>query len=499
MTDRVQKAGRHLATWTLLTLCMLAFGCQDAPNRKVEVLAAASMADVLPEIAREFEARHGIEVELSFDSTSRVARQIESGAPADVFVSANVQWVDYLDEQNALKPSTRRVFAGNRLVWIEPAERPSGAKSLADAVKRKPDRLALADRAVPAGAYAEQALRHEGYFAGLQPTVVRAPHVRAVVEWVARGEADAGICYRTDAIGRETIRTGFELPLESHDTIQYEAVVTSEATHGHAHSFVRFLVSDYGQRVLQDHGFEPPPAIDATSTNMTEHDVDIWSPIRISLLVGLLAALFGVLPAIGLGWLLARRDFRGKSLLSTLVLAPLAMPPVVTGFLLLEIFGRRGLIGGWLNEVGLEFTFSRLGAILAAFTVGLPLFVMAARNSFEQVDPVLEDVARSLGDSRWSAFRRVTLPLAWPGIAAGAMLMFARAVGEFGATAVLAGNIEGETRTLALAVYTLLETPGGQNELWWLVGGAIGLSFAAVLGYEWLNRWQKQRCGVRYD
>ncbi|MGM0558199.1 MAG: molybdate ABC transporter permease subunit [Myxococcota bacterium] len=492
----MNKGIAQIALAAVAASVLLLGGCGDQRSEEpLRVFAAASMADVLPDLARDFEKDHAVQVEFSFDGTSRVARQLESGAPADVFVSANRDWMEYLASRDAIAPPSRRTFAGNRLVWVEPMSVSTEISSPKQISADRVDRLALANVEVPAGRYAEQALRDHGVYDALQPHVVRAPHVRAVLEWVSRGEVGAGITYRTDVMGRDGVRAAFAFPAESHDPISYEAAKTADSNHPAASEFVAFLASESARDTLERYGFEPPPGDVTTSAPARPDKIDIWTPIRLSLMVGLLAVLLGLLPAIGLGWLLARRDFFGKSLVSTLILAPLAMPPVVTGFLLLELFGKRGLVGGWLYELGLQVPFSRVGAILAAFTVGLPLFVLAARNAFEQVDTVLEDVARSLGETQFGAFRRVTLPLAWPGLAAGATLMFARAVGEFGATAVLAGNLEGETRTLALAVYTLLETPGGRSELWWLVGGAIGLSFAAVLGYEWLTRWQRRRCG----
>ena len=131
--------------------------------------------------------------------------------------------------------------------------------------------------------------------------------------------------------------------------------------------------------------------------------------------------------------------------------------------------------------------------VLAAFTVGLPLYVWSARAAFEAVDPRLEEVSATLGTPPWRTFARVTLPLALPGIAGGAVLAFARALGEFGATAVVAGNMEGETRTIALAVYTLLDTPGGEGATLPLVLASLGIAAASLLGYELLSRWQRRR------
>jgi molybdate transport system permease protein len=141
--------------------------------------------------------------------------------------------------------------------------------------------------------------------------------------------------------------------------------------------------------------------------------------------------------------------------------------------------------------------FTLLGATLAALTVGLPLYIVSIRNAFQTVDPSLEDVSLTLGNRPFPTFLRITLPLALPGIAAGAVLAFARALGEFGATVVLAGNIEGSTRTIALAVYTLLESPQGRETIWVLVGASVVLSLLALLGYEALSRRQRRQMEAR--
>jgi molybdate transport system permease protein len=145
----------------------------------------------------------------------------------------------------------------------------------------------------------------------------------------------------------------------------------------------------------------------------------------------------------------------------------------------------------------LPIPFTLLGATLAALTVGLPLYVVSVRNAFQAVDPSYEEVSWTLGRPPWPTFLRVSFPLALPGIAAGAVLAFARALGEFGATVVLAGNIEGSTRTVALAVYTLLESPQGRDTIWVLVGASVILSLLALLGYEVLSRRQRRQMEAR--
>lgn len=221
--------------------------------------------------------------------------------------------------------------------------------------------------------------------------------------------------------------------------------------------------------------------------------IDPGSAIRLSLLVGVACALAGLVPAVALGWLLARHDFRGKSLLTTAILLPLVLPPVVTGLLLLDLFGRHTALGGALAAVGMPISFTLAGAFLAALVVGFPLYVMSIRGAIEAADRRYEEVSLTLGVPPRRTFFRVTLPLAAPGIVAGAILAFARALGEFGATVVLAGNMEGRTRTIALAVYALLDAPAGEGRIGTLVLASVVLSFAALAAYELLQRWQKRR------
>lgn len=221
--------------------------------------------------------------------------------------------------------------------------------------------------------------------------------------------------------------------------------------------------------------------------------VDVASAVRLSLVVGAASTLAGLVPAVACSWALARGRFRGKAALSALLLTPLVLPPVVTGLLMLRLLGRSSPVGVALESLGWPVPFSLTGATLAALVVGFPLYVMSIRAAFEAVDPRLEEVSWTLGVSPWRTWLRVTLPLAAPGIAAGMVLAFARGLGEFGATAILAGNIEGRTRTIALAVYALLEAPDGEVPMRRLVWASLGLAAVALVGYEALVRWQRRR------
>ena len=185
------------------------------------------------------------------------------------------------------------------------------------------------------------------------------------------------------------------------------------------------------------------------------------SAIGLSLKVAGGVAAAVLLPAVLLGWLLARREFRGKIWVESLVHAPLVVPPVVTGYLLLMTFGSRGWLG---KHFGWQLAFSWQGAVLASAVVALPLAVRSVRLAISMVDRKLEETALTLGRSPLWIFMRVTLPLAWPGILGGVLLAFSRSLGEFGATITFAGNIEGATQTLPLAIYSALQTPGGETQ-----------------------------------
>ena len=214
-----------------------------------------------------------------------------------------------------------------------------------------------------------------------------------------------------------------------------------------------------------------------------------WSVVALSLQVSVVAVVLTMPIAYGLAWLLSRRRFPGRILLDAVVHLPLVVPPVVTGWLLLILFGRTGPVGSWLEaQFGIVLVFRWTGAALAAAVMALPLMVRAMRLSIEAVDRRLVDAARTLGARPWRAFLTVTLPLSAPGIAAGAMLGFARSLGEFGATITFASNIMGETRTLPLAIYSGLQLPAAEAQVARLSLISVVLSVAALVVSEWLVR-----------
>ena len=219
-----------------------------------------------------------------------------------------------------------------------------------------------------------------------------------------------------------------------------------------------------------------------------------WQAVALSVKVSLWATIlslpFGVLVA----YALARGRFRGRHLLNGLVHLPLILPPVVTGYLLLLTFGRRGLIGGWLEDtLGLVLAFRWTGAVLAAAIMAFPLMVRAIRLAIEAVDPKLEQAAATLGAPRIWVFATITLPLILPGLITGAVLAFAKAMGEFGATITFVSNIPGQTQTLPSAIYTFLQVPGGEASALRLVAISVAIAMAALLASEILARRAAKR------
>jgi molybdate transport system permease protein len=214
----------------------------------------------------------------------------------------------------------------------------------------------------------------------------------------------------------------------------------------------------------------------------------VWFTVWVSILSTILILPFGLV----ISWLLARRQWPGKTLVETFISLPLVMPPVATGLILLKLLGRRSALGSFLHaHFDLDIVFTWRGVLVALFVMSFPLFVLFARVAFEEVNPRLEQIARTLGASNFRVFCTITLPLASRGIAGGMLLAFARALGEFGATIMVAGNIPGHTSTLSLAIFQSVQL-GQDTTAFRLLGVSVVLAFAAVWTSEWLLRRKRR-------
>jgi molybdate transport system permease protein len=220
----------------------------------------------------------------------------------------------------------------------------------------------------------------------------------------------------------------------------------------------------------------------------------LWLSAKVAIFCTLLICV----PGVAIAWLLARKQFPGKALLDSLVHLPLVLPPVVPGFLLLLLLGSQGYIGRWLYEwFGITVAFTWVGAVIASAVMAFPLMVRSARLAISQIDQGLETAAQSLGARPWHVFYSITLPLAMPGILTGLILAFSRSLGEFGATITFVGNIEGETRTLPLAIYTYTQIPGGDEPAMRLVVLSMLIALGALMASDVLERKVAKRIGQR--
>lgn len=213
------------------------------------------------------------------------------------------------------------------------------------------------------------------------------------------------------------------------------------------------------------------------------------SAIQLSLFVAIICSVITLPLAVAVGWFLARKRFWGKSVLEGILHLPLVLPPITTGYILLLIFGSKGIIGSFFYEkLGIQIAFSFYAAVIAAIFVSFPLVTRSVRLSIELVDQKLEEAARTLGASNLRVFFSITLPLALPGVIGGFILSFARSLGEFGATISFAGNIEGETQTLPLAIFSEMQIPGQESSTFRLIMVSVILSLLAMVAAEFLNK-----------
>ena len=220
-----------------------------------------------------------------------------------------------------------------------------------------------------------------------------------------------------------------------------------------------------------------------------------WQALLLSLRIAAISVAASLPFALAIAWLLSRRRFPGRLLLEALLFLPLTLPPVVTGYSLLVVLGRNGLVGSWLASIGVVVAFRWTGAVIAAALMGFPLLTLSARVAFDNVDRRLEAAAETLGAGPWRRFFSIALPLSLPGIGAGCVLAFARAFGEFGATISFVSNIPGETRTLPIAIYELMNTPGGDTGVLRLSVLSLIVALAATLVAALLGGrlWRQRR------
>jgi molybdate transport system permease protein len=416
-----------------------------------------------------------------------------------VFLSADQEWMDYLAGKNLIRKDSRLDLLGNELVLIAAKDGPKSVKMEKgfDLAASFEGRLAVGDPAsVPVGMYAQQAMENLGWWAALKGRLAPTADVRSGLRLVEVGEARVGIVYATDAATSKKVTVIGVFPADTHKPILYPVALTAGASPA-AERFLRALQGEPAKQVFLRYGFIFVPKTAATGpATSSAQTQDIGPAVMLSLKVALWCVAAVTVPGIALGWLLARRNFAGKSVLNALVHAPLVLPPVVIGYVALLTLGRYGPVGRWLDAMDIHLAFTWQGAVVVAAVMAMPLMVRAVRLAIELADVRLEQAAATLGASPLRVFATITLPLALPGVVSGLVLAFARALGEFGATITFVGNIEGQTRTLPLAIYSLTSCPGGESSAMTLVLASLGLSLGALLVSEALASRLRARLAV---
>ena len=466
---------------------------QAQAAQAITVSAAVSLQESRTAAARHYQEQTGRRVELNLGASGHLLAQLRDGAPVDLFISASAAQMDDAQRLGLIDADTRADVAGNRLVLIAPQNSTlevDGLETLADA---RIARLAIGQpRTVPAGLYAEQALNRLGLIERLRDRLVFGSSVRQVLDYVARGEVDAGIVYATDArAAQDDVRIVATAEARAHDPIRYVlAVVSASPKKAQAQRFGDFLLSEAGRSHFISRGFAPSananPATqvwDASQRSPRQPTRRLWPPMWLSLKVALHATLLVAAIGIPLAFFMGRRTFVGKSVLDALIILPLVLPPTVVGYLMLLLLGSRGPAGTALRK-GLDHSvlFHWHGAVIAAVVVALPLLYLPAKAAFAGVDRELEDLARLLGANWLQQFWHVSLPLARRGIASGLLLAFARALGEFGATVMVLGNLQGR-QTLPIAIYDDY-VAGDLAAAWPAVVALTAISLGVIIFYN---------------
>jgi molybdate transport system permease protein len=456
------------------------------------VSAAVSLTEALEAMRPELERRIGARISLNFAGSNSLARQIMAGAPVDLFISADTEQMRALQSAGRVAGSPVDLLS-NRLVIVTPAGRRGRIRSARDLLSPSVRRVAMGDPvAVPAGVYARRYLESLGLWSAIAPKVVPGTSVRASLAAVDAGEADAAIVYATDVRASHGSVLACELPADPGVAIVYTAAVIANAPHlEQARALLHGLQGQAARAVFARYGFEPPagggvpaamPTARPAEPDAASAPIDwpaLWQIGRFTLGVALAATALMLPPAIVIAWVLARGRFFGKVVLETLVSLPLVLPPVATGLILLRLLGRRGPFGALLAGGGVDIVFTWKAVVVAMAIMGFPLVVRTARAGFEQVTRRYEQVAETLGAGPARVFFTISLPLASRNVLAGALLGFSRALGEFGATIVVAGSLPGRTRTLAVAIFGYLET-GQDPHAMVLLAVSVVIAFAAV-------------------
>jgi molybdate transport system permease protein len=485
----------RLLELVLLTCAALLAGCGDGGPK---LLAASSLTGVARSWDAEWREQEGAGIVRVHAASSDLVRMVESGAVGDVIVTANSEQMDRLEDSQLLWPDSRIDLASNGLCLVAPFDAPDPELAGMELLRASSGRVSLANpKAVPLGIYAKSWLKHLGAFESLQGRIVEATDARGALAAVESGRVSFGVVYATDARRSKRVRILCTAEAGEFDPILYPvAILAATPNVRRARDLLGLLVGERGGAALERAGFLALQESGGVSDDpysddeYVEEDAGpgLLSALWISLSVAAAAVLLDLIPALVLAWALARKRFFGRACVEAIATLPLILPPTAIGWLLLRSLSTDGPFAG------LELLLTWPGAVIAAAVMSFPLILRSARTAFEEIDPRMEKMGSTLGLSRARVWWTITLPLARRGILAGLLLGFGRALGEFGATILVAGNIPGRTQTLSLAIFDRYQEQR-DGEAMTLVGVSALLAFGLVLVVERLSRPAHSRVG----
>jgi len=512
-THAMLRWAGSIARLARVATLVLASACGDerppTATPSVHVAAASSLTAAFEEIGRAFHARTGTSVRFVFGASGSLAQQLDAGAPFDVFAAADEASVARAVECGACDAATAGEYARGRLVvWTREGVAPP--RSLGELADPRFARLALASpEHAPYGSAAREALRRTGLWSTVEPRVVYAENIRQALQFAETGNVDAAFVARSLVI--DDARPHLLVDESMHAPIVQSLVVCRRgARREDGRAFADFVRSAEGAAILRRFGFAPTSGSESaeaetgteteteTETETRDRDRDrdgegdgprhrdargaamSSEPLALSFQIALVATLVAGTLGVALAGLMARVRFVGRDLLDALLTAPMVLPPTVLGYYLLVAIGREGAIGRAYESItGAPLAFTRTAAVIAACLTALPFVVKSARAAMEDVDPRLPAAAATLGASPLRVFFTIVLPLSRNGVLAGLTLGFARALGDFGVTLMVAGNIPGLTRTGALAIYDAVQA-GRDSEAAGLAATMTALGVAAL-------------------
>lgn len=474
----------------------------NSTEKSVTVFAAAGTMAAMNQIADQYENRTGQKVFFNYASSSTLARQMESGADFDVFISANPRWMAYVQDKTLIEAASRHDLLTDRLVLIAPAgfELTNGDSSISKLLASSKGLIAVGDAShVPCGMYAKEALNNLNCWSSIQDRIIPASSVRVAQQYVESGQCELGIVYHAGAMQSNKVKIIAVFDEALHSPIRFSVASSINSTTGK--QFTDFLYQSSAMNTFTKAGFTPCKSEILTSAQTASiepaFEVNTWQTLLISLKVATACTVVVAAPGILLGYLLARKSFPCKSIVNAVIHLPMVIPPVVAGYLALILLGKNTFLGQWFyNVFGISIAFSWIGAVVVSGVMGFPLLIRSVKSAVEMIDSRYASAAGTLGASPLRAFITITIPLAGPGILAGLVLAFARCLGEFGATAMFAGNIPNKTQTLSLAIFNFTQIPGAESVVLKLVGLSVLLSFAAIIGSEFLNQRMKHLAGA---